>query len=117
MAQEALRAARACTRPYICFSLRLVIPPTALRFTTRQRRIKMAALFESSNQSPEQTRMNNSRPRTLIDLLRGATAARPDEEVIRYKQDKQWTGLSGRALLDRVRHVALGLYDFGVRKG
>jgi len=61
--------------------------------------------------------MNNSRPRTLVDLLKGAVGARLDEEVMRFKQDKQWTGLSGQGLLDRVRHVALGLYDFGIRKG
>ena len=61
--------------------------------------------------------MNNSRPRTLVDLLKGATSQRPDDEVIRYKQDKQWTGLNGRTLFDRVRHVALGLYDLGIRKG
>ncbi|HJQ24975.1 MAG TPA: long-chain fatty acid--CoA ligase [Blastocatellia bacterium] len=61
--------------------------------------------------------MNESRPSTLVDLLKRATAARPAEEVIRYKQDKQWTGLSGQTLIDRVRHVALGLYDFGIRKG
>ena len=61
--------------------------------------------------------MNNSRPGTLVDLLKGAAGARLDEEVIRYKQDKQWAGLSGQALLDRVRFVALGLYDFGIRKG
>ncbi|HKQ07378.1 MAG TPA: long-chain fatty acid--CoA ligase [Blastocatellia bacterium] len=61
--------------------------------------------------------MTDSRPRTLVDLLKGATTARPAAEVIRYKQDKQWTGLSGQVLLDRVRHVALGLYDLGIRKG
>jgi long-chain acyl-CoA synthetase len=61
--------------------------------------------------------MNHSRPGTLVDLLKGAARARRDEEVIRFKQDKQWTGLSGQGLLDRVRHVALGLYDFGIRKG
>ena len=60
--------------------------------------------------------MNESRPSTLVDLLKRA-AARPGEEVIRYKQGKQWAGLTGQALLDRVRHTALGLYDFGVRKG
>ena len=61
--------------------------------------------------------MNNSRPRTLVDLLRNAAIARPDKEVVRYKESKQWTGLSGEELFDRVRHVALGLYDFGIRKG
>jgi long-chain acyl-CoA synthetase len=61
--------------------------------------------------------MNNSRPRTLVDLLKGAARARPDEEVVRYKESKQWTGLSSQAMFDRVRHVALGLYDFGIRKG
>src|SRR5689334_16604259 len=61
--------------------------------------------------------MNNSRPGTLVDLLKGAAGARRNEGVIRFKQDKQWTGLSGQGLLDRVRHVALGLYDLGIRKG
>ena len=61
--------------------------------------------------------MNNSRPRTLVDLLARAAGSQRDKEVIRFKQNKQWTGLTGQQLLDRVRHVALGLHDLGIRKG
>lgn len=74
------------------------------------------AALQVINSTVRANRMNNSRPRTLVDLLKGAVKARPAEEVIRFKQDKRLTGLSGRALFDRVRHVALGLYDFGIRK-
>ena len=61
--------------------------------------------------------MDNSKPRTLIELLKNAAAARPHEDVLRFREDKAWTGLTGERLLDRVRNVALGLYNLGARKG
>ncbi|HSO75865.1 MAG TPA: long-chain fatty acid--CoA ligase, partial [Blastocatellia bacterium] len=38
-------------------------------------------------------------------------------EVLRFKQDKLWLGITGERLAERVRHVALGLYELGMRKG
>ncbi|MFP5264006.1 MAG: AMP-dependent synthetase/ligase [Blastocatellia bacterium] len=61
--------------------------------------------------------MGNSTPHTLVELLKMAVAARPGAEALRFKQDKQWTGMTGERLLERVRNVTLGLYDMGVRKG
>ncbi|HST20184.1 MAG TPA: long-chain fatty acid--CoA ligase [Blastocatellia bacterium] len=61
--------------------------------------------------------MNDSRPETLVELLKTAVSARPQKDVLRFKQDKQWTAISAENLLERVRNVALGLYDFGIRKG
>ncbi|HWC76722.1 MAG TPA: long-chain fatty acid--CoA ligase, partial [Blastocatellia bacterium] len=61
--------------------------------------------------------MPDSDPQTLVELLHHATSARPDEEVLKYKQDKQWVGITGKELAARVRNVALGLYDLGIRKG
>jgi long-chain acyl-CoA synthetase len=61
--------------------------------------------------------MENSRPHTLVELLKMAVAARPHAEALRFKQDKKWTGLTGERLLERVRNVTLGLYDLGIRKG
>lgn len=61
--------------------------------------------------------MNDSRPKTLVELLKTAVSAQPRKEVLRFKQDKQWTAITGDRLLERVRNVALGLYDFGIRKG
>jgi long-chain acyl-CoA synthetase len=61
--------------------------------------------------------MNNSKPGTLVELLKSAVAMRPDEGVLRYKQGGVWTGIASVELINRVRDVALGLYAHGVRKG
>lgn len=61
--------------------------------------------------------MENSHPHTLVELLKHSVSARPSTEVLRFKQDKRWTGITGQRLLERVRHVALGLHELGIRKG
>src|ERR1044071_5293095 len=61
--------------------------------------------------------MNDTRPKTLVELLKTAVSAQPRKDVLRFKQDKQWAVLTAEKLLERVRNVALGLYDFGIRKG
>src|SRR6476661_4513121 len=61
--------------------------------------------------------MKNSHPDTLVELLKQSVSARPSSEVVRFKQEKQWTGITGERLAERVRHVALGLYELGIRKG
>src|SRR5262245_18927766 len=60
--------------------------------------------------------MPEAKPKTLVELLKISAAADPDAEVLRYKQEKKWTGMTGEQLLAHVRNVALGLYDYGVRK-
>ncbi|HWO03101.1 MAG TPA: long-chain fatty acid--CoA ligase [Blastocatellia bacterium] len=61
--------------------------------------------------------MENSHPQTLVELLKQSVSARPSTEVLRFKRDKQWTGITGDQLIQRVRHVALGLHELGIRKG
>lgn len=61
--------------------------------------------------------MKNHKPQTLVELLKNSVEARPERTAVRFKQDKHWVGLSAADLLDRVRNVALGLYDRGIRKG
>lgn len=61
--------------------------------------------------------MRNSTPKTLVELLKDAASLRSEAEVIRSRQGKLWVGLTGKDLLARVRNVALGLYDLGVRRG
>jgi long-chain acyl-CoA synthetase len=61
--------------------------------------------------------MKNSDPKTLIELLKRAVARDPSSEVIRFKQDKHWTAITGERLLTRTRNIAAGLYSEGVRKG
>jgi long-chain acyl-CoA synthetase len=60
--------------------------------------------------------MENSQPQTLIELLKQATTAYAQKEVLKSKQGKEWTGITGQQLFERVRNVAMGLYDFGIRK-
>jgi len=61
--------------------------------------------------------MDQSQPTTLVELFVQATSRQADKEVVRFKQNKRWVGLTGRQLFERVMNVALGLRDFGVRKG
>ena len=61
--------------------------------------------------------MEDHKPQTLVELLKQAVAASPDREVLRFKQDKAWVGMTAERLLERVRNVALGLYRAGIRKG
>jgi long-chain acyl-CoA synthetase len=61
--------------------------------------------------------MVDDQPVTLVELLCKAAAKRPSTEVLRFKQDKVWTGMPGAELLSRVTRVALALREIGVRKG
>ena len=61
--------------------------------------------------------MEDCKPQTLVELLKQAVSASPDREVLRFKQDKAWVGVTAGRLLERVRNVALGLYSLGIRKG
>jgi long-chain acyl-CoA synthetase len=61
--------------------------------------------------------MKDHRPRSLVELLKQAVAAGPDRQVLRFKHDKAWDGMTAERLLERVRNVALGLYRLGIRKG
>jgi long-chain acyl-CoA synthetase len=61
--------------------------------------------------------MENSNPQTLVELLKYVAASGPEREVLMFKQDKEWVTLTAAQLAERVRNVALGLYDSGIRKG
>ncbi|MFY9608749.1 MAG: long-chain fatty acid--CoA ligase [Blastocatellia bacterium] len=61
--------------------------------------------------------METSHPETLVELLKESVTARPSTEVLRFKQDKQWVGITGERLAERVRDVALGLHELGIGKG
>lgn len=61
--------------------------------------------------------MLDNPPRTLVELLRRATDKRPDAEVLRFRQNKQWVGMTGRELFRRVRSLALALDEMGIRQG
>jgi long-chain acyl-CoA synthetase len=73
--------------------------------------------FHRFNLRTQDKKMNDNKPKTLVELLKHSVDSAPDKEVLRFKQDKVWVGMTGRRLLERVRNVALGLYRLGIRRG
>src|SRR5882724_9886955 len=61
--------------------------------------------------------MAESQPSTLIELLKGAIQTHKKSDFMRHKESGAWHSMSGEEFLERVRHIALGLYSLGVRKG
>ncbi|HEU4386438.1 MAG TPA: long-chain fatty acid--CoA ligase [Blastocatellia bacterium] len=59
----------------------------------------------------------DSGPQTVVELLKLAATRRPRYEVLRSKEGKEWSGITGERLLERVRDVTLGLHKLGLRKG
>ena len=56
-------------------------------------------------------------PKTLNELFNSSVEARRDLEFLRFKKDGEWRSLSYREVASRVRDLALGLYDLGIRSG
>jgi long-chain acyl-CoA synthetase len=73
--------------------------------------------FHRFNLRTQDKKMNDNKPNTLVELLKDSVDSAPDKDVLRFKQDKVWVGMTGRRLLERVRNVALGLYRLGIRSG
>ncbi|HMV46218.1 MAG TPA: long-chain fatty acid--CoA ligase [Blastocatellia bacterium] len=61
--------------------------------------------------------MATGEPRTINELFSQAVERRPNRAVMSYKRDKQWHDITGAQLNERVRSLALGLHQLGVRFG
>lgn len=61
--------------------------------------------------------MTSGEPRTINELFQQAVDQRADEVVMRFKRDRVWRDLTGGQIRDRVRRVALGLAERGVKPG
>jgi long-chain acyl-CoA synthetase len=58
-----------------------------------------------------------NQPTTLNELFNFAVERRRDEKLLRFKRDGNWQSLSYGELARRVRELALGLYELGLRQG
>jgi long-chain acyl-CoA synthetase len=56
-------------------------------------------------------------PKTLAELFLQAVARHDRPDALSYKRDGEWRRISSEELIDRIGHVALGLYSLGLRKG
>ncbi|MDT7779986.1 MAG: long-chain acyl-CoA synthetase [Acidobacteriota bacterium] len=56
-------------------------------------------------------------PTTIVEVFERALRLHARADVLNYKREGHWRLLSSEDLMRRVRHVALGLYALGLRRG
>src|SRR5690242_9502928 len=56
-------------------------------------------------------------PATLAELFIQATTKHDRPDALSYKRAGRWHKISSKNLLERIRHIALGLHSLGLRKG
>jgi long-chain acyl-CoA synthetase len=58
-----------------------------------------------------------ARAQTINELFNSAVARHGDSEFLRFKRGDEWRSLTHREVAERVKHLALGLYEAGIRRG
>lgn len=61
--------------------------------------------------------LSTNEPTTLVEVFERVKRLHPRPNTLNYKKDGQWKPISSDELLDRIRHIAAGLYSLGVRHG
>ena len=56
-------------------------------------------------------------PTTLVEVFEYVTRVYKRPDTLNYKYDGRWVPISSDEMLNRVRHIAGGLYSLGVRRG
>ena len=74
--------------------------------------MEQVAAGDSANE-----RIRVSAPETIVDVMRRALTSKARPDALNYKREGVWRPISSEELLRRVRHVALGLHDLGLRRG
>lgn len=57
------------------------------------------------------------KPQTIVELFKQAVHTRAGQQVLRFRRNEHWTGLTGAELFDSVRRLAVGLHELGIEKG
>src|SRR5512132_1477175 len=74
--------------------------------------------LEQKTVSPKRLRipLTADEPSTLVEIYERVARVHPKPDTLNYKQDGAWHSISAAEMLARARHIALGLYSFGIRK-
>lgn len=56
-------------------------------------------------------------PTTLVEVYERVARDHSKPDTLNFKRDGAWHSISANEMLERARHIALGLYSLGVRKG
>ena len=73
--------------------------------------------MESKQKNTERVPLNPDEPTTLVEVFEYAVRTHNRPDAVNYKRGDRWVPISSEELLQRIRHVACGLYSLGVRAG
>src|SRR5215471_1378205 len=61
--------------------------------------------------------LDDDEPTTLVEMYELVARIHPKPDTLNYKREGEWRSISAPEMVQRARHIALGLYKLGVRKG
>ena len=67
--------------------------------------------------APSRVPLSADEPETLVDLYERVARLHPKPNTLNYKRDGAWHSFSAEQMIEHARHIALGLYSLGIRKG
>ena len=65
----------------------------------------------------ERVALDTNEPTTLVEIYEAVAHHHPKPNNLNYKRDGVWRAVPALEMLSRARHIALGLYSLGLRKG
>jgi long-chain acyl-CoA synthetase len=67
--------------------------------------------------SRERVPLHDDEPATLAEMFERAATQHQKADALNHKQAGAWHAISSAEMIARARHIALGLYSLGVRRG
>lgn len=77
----------------------------------------MIETVPQSLQVPHRVPLTSDDPTTLPQVYERVARDHPNPNTLNYKRDGVWHSISAAEMLQRAKHIALGLYSLGVGKG
>ena len=77
----------------------------------------MQTIPTANPQSAVRIPLEQDEPKTLVEMIERTVRLHNKPDALNYKQDGAWHSISSDEMLKRARHVALGLYALGIKRG
>src|SRR5215510_15441795 len=77
----------------------------------------MLEVHDKTIPRPQRIPLEANEPTTLVEIYEDVARNHPKTDNLNYKHDGVWHALSATQMMSRARHIALGLYSLGLRKG
>ncbi|HEY0547940.1 MAG TPA: long-chain fatty acid--CoA ligase, partial [Pyrinomonadaceae bacterium] len=61
--------------------------------------------------------LKEGEPTTLVEMFEQTVRAHNKPDALNYKSDGAWHSISSNEMLQRARHIALGLHSIGIQRG